>query len=236
MDQQQRRSLIAAAAVTVLLLCLVILAALTTPVDRQVSNLFFDAVSGRWLVDHGSGHLRLWLYDGPKWLLMVFGIALAIAAIRPGLVPGGWFGRREALFLFACLAVVPLTVGIIKKQSGVHCPYTLQQYGGTQDDETGHVSLAGFFDDLPEGGCWPSGHASGGFALLALAWLQRSRRARFRLALPGLVFGLSMGAYQVARGAHFVSHVLVTGLISVLLILVLSVLFGIAGEVPVESR
>jgi membrane-associated PAP2 superfamily phosphatase len=235
-QQHQRRTLIAPVLGASLLLCLVIAVALTTQTDRQISDLFFNPVTGRWLIDHDSSSLRPWFYDGPKLLIIVFGIVLAITAIRPTWFPPRWFDRREALFLFACLAVVPLTIGTIRKNSNVQCPVTLQQYGGTQSNESGNVSLDGFLEERQAGGCWPSGHASGGFALLCLAWLNRRRRIRYSFAVLGLTAGLSMGTYQVARGAHFASHVLVTGLIAILLIIVLSALFGIGAEVPAPSR
>jgi membrane-associated PAP2 superfamily phosphatase len=80
------------------------------------------------------------------------------------------------------------------------------------------MRLPTFLEPRRNGGCWPSGHASGGFALLCLGWLGRRRVAQRWLLVPGIVAGFTMGTYQIARGAHFASHVLVTGLISVLLI------------------
>lgn len=234
--QRRRRRLIASIAAILALLCLVIAAALTTQIDQQISKLFFDDTTGRWLVDHESSPLRFWFYDGPKRLIIVFGLVLLVTAIRPSLFRRGWFSRREALFLFACLALVPLTIGTIKKNSNVQCPVTLQQYGGSQSDASGHVSLHGFLDERRPGGCWPSGHASGGFALLCLAWLARPRRTRYCFAALGLTAGVAMGVYQLARGAHFASHVLVTGLIAVLLITVLGAAFGIGVEAPPGNR
>lgn len=236
MVKRPLRTLIASIAGVIALLFLVVTVALITPVDQQISNIFFNASTGRWLIDHDASSLRLWFYDGPKLLIIIFGLALMATVIRPAMFPQGWFGRREALFLFACLAIVPLTIGSIKKNSNVQCPVTLQQYGGTQSDESGHVSLAGFLDERRPGGCWPSGHASGGFALLCLAWLNRRRRIKHRFVMLGLAAGISMGVYQMARGAHFASHVLVTGLVSVLLIILLANAFGIGAEVPVENR
>lgn len=238
MDEKQRRrwTLIASIAVLLALLCLVIAAALATPFDEQVSRLFFNEKTGRWLVDHDTSGLRLWFYDGPKLLIAVFGLVLLVTAFRPSLFRGSWFNRREALFLFACLAVVPLTVGAIKKNSHVQCPVSLQQYGGTQNDESGRVSLDAFFVEQGPGGCWPSGHASGGFALLCLAWLARPRRPRYCFVVLGLAAGTTMGTYQLGRGVHFASHVLVTGLVAVLLIVLLASAFGIGVEMPPGNR
>jgi membrane-associated PAP2 superfamily phosphatase len=73
--------------------------------------------------------------------------------------------------------------------------------------------------DGSAGRCFPSGHASAGYAFLALAvpgllsasalMQQNGRRIFFAVFL----FGLVCGATQVLRGAHYPGHVLWTGLI-----------------------
>lgn len=200
------------------LLVLVILVALTTGIDQQISDRFFDPSGAGWLVDHETSLLRLWFYDGPKALVILFGIGLIAVVLRPALVPSGWITRRDAIFLLMCLAAVPATTGLIRNNSNVQCPMVLQQYGGTQNNESGHVSLSGFLEPHRPHGCWPSGHASAGFALLSLAWLQRRRSLKLGFAALGITAGLAMGTYQVARGSHFASHVLVTACVAVMLI------------------
>jgi membrane-associated PAP2 superfamily phosphatase len=221
----QYRSLIVSTLSIGAALALIIAIALGTGFDRQVSDLFFDASAGRWLIDHDTSPLRLWFYDGPKALIILFGVGLLCIIARPALVPSRWITRREAAFVFTCLAVVPLVIGVIRNHSNVQCPVVLQQYGGSQSNDHAHVSLAGFLEPRRPGGCWPSGHASGGFALLCLAWLERRRITRCSLFAGAVTLGLAMGAYQLARGAHFASHVVATGLISALVIELLARLF-----------
>ena len=62
----------------------------------------------------------------------------------------------------------------------------------------------------PPGHCFPAGHASGGFALLALGWLSDRRAWRIAGTGTGLAAGSVMAAYQMAKGAHFLSHSLAT--------------------------
>jgi membrane-associated PAP2 superfamily phosphatase len=224
MVNQQHRALISTTIIALAALALVIALELTSNIDREISDRFFDP-SGAWLVDHRSSGLRLWLYDGAKILIILFGIGMLGIVCWPRLARPGGITRREALFVLACLAAVPLAVGVIKKYSNVQCPASLQRYGGTQSDDDAHIQLTGFFETHRNSGCWPSGHSSGGFALLCVAWLGRGRCSRLRLAVPGLVAGFLTGAYQVARGAHFASHVLVTGLISIIVIALLAYLF-----------
>ncbi len=223
----QRRSLILTELATLVLLILVLFVALTTSIDQQISDRFFDWQSGGWRVDHESSRLRLWFYDGPKALVILFGIGLIGIALRPSLARSGWITRREAIFVLVCLAAVPAMIGVIRNNSNVRCPIALQRYGGTQCNDSGHLSLSGFFDPPRTRGCWPSGHASAGFALLSLAWLKRRRRSQSGFVLLGTTAGLAMGTYQVAHGAHFASHVLVTGLLAVTLIAVLAYLLKV---------
>ncbi len=223
----QLRILILTELAAFVLLFVVIGVALTTGIDQQISDGFFDASGEGWLIDHKTSRLRLWFYDGPKLLVILFGIGLIGVVLRPSLAPPGWFTRREAIFLLACLAAVPAATGLIRNNSNVQCPIELQQYGGTQSNESGHVRLSGFLEPQRPHGCWPSGHASAGFALLSLAWLKRRRSSKLGFALLGMTAGLAMGTYQVARGSHFASHVLVTGLLAVMLIAVFAYVFRV---------
>jgi membrane-associated PAP2 superfamily phosphatase len=223
----QRRKLILIELAALVLLVLVILVALTTSIDQQISDRFFDPSGQGWLVDHATSRLRLWLYDGPKALVILLGVGLISVVLRPSLAPSGWITRREAIFLLACLTAVPAAIGLIRNNSNVQCPIELQQYGGTQSNESGHVRLSGFLEPHRPHGCWPSGHASAGFALLSLAWLNRRRSSKLGFVLLGTTAGLAMGTYQVARGSHFTSHVLVTALVAVMLIEFLAYVFSI---------
>jgi PAP2 (acid phosphatase) superfamily protein len=65
------------------------------------------------------------------------------------------------------------------------------------------------------GRCWPGGHASAGFSLLALFFFLRDRRPRAaRIALAiALGTGTVFSAGRMMQGAHFLSHNLWTLLI-----------------------
>ena len=58
--------------------------------------------------------------------------------------------------------------------------------------------------------CFPAGHASGGFALMALYFLFKSKRNRRYGLVSGIVTGWIMGSYKMFIGDHFLSHTLVT--------------------------
>lgn len=122
--------------------------------------------------------------------------------------------RRLTLFervgLVSGLIVAALAVAAVKHYSSTSCPWDLQQFGGVAR----YVSHWRW--GVPDGGsghCFPAGHASTGFAFAAAwFWLQPKapRTARIWL-LASLALGLALGVVQVARGAHYLSHVFWAG-------------------------
>jgi len=102
------------------------------------------------------------------------------------------------------MALLPASIAWSKRLSPVACPWDLARYGG---DSTYLRTFEYSFGLADAGHCFPAGHASGGFALLALyfaAYLYARRPALF--LLPGLLVGTVFALGQQARGAHFLSH------------------------------
>jgi membrane-associated PAP2 superfamily phosphatase len=85
----------------------------------------------------------------------------------------------------------------------------LSAFGGTAE-------YFRFFDAAPQnpgpGRCAPSGHAASGFVWLAgfIALRDVDRTAALSALAFSLVLGALTGLTQLARGAHFLSHVLLT--------------------------
>ena len=117
-------------------------------------------------------------------------------------------GRRVLVALL--FGMGPLVVGILKAHSAHSCPWDLAMFGGKA---ASFVLLDPTPVNSGPGQCFPGGHASSGFALMALFflwWPERPRRAVLAL-LFGIAVGLLMGYGQVMRGAHFFSHNLWAG-------------------------
>jgi membrane-associated PAP2 superfamily phosphatase len=211
-------------------LAIVALATWMHPLDQQVADLAFESQTPHWLVSH-SGWLRAMFYDGPKQLLVLLGLLLLAAVLFPRLPVARALPKPALRFLLLCLLFVPATTGLIKSMSGVSCPYAISRYGGLMPDENSVFSMAGFNNPQRSDGCWPSGHVSGAFALLGLLVLPIPRRRA--VAAGVLSAGMAMGAYQVLRGAHYPSHILVSLFIAVMVIAVLQRLMlpGAHGEV-----
>ena len=81
--------------------------------------------------------------------------------------------------------------------------------------------MAPFFVQKSKIKCWPAGHASGGFALLSLFFLFKTEKNRKKSIVFALIVGWSMGLYKMFVGDHFLSHTIITMVLSWLLILLI---------------
>jgi phosphoglycerol transferase MdoB-like AlkP superfamily enzyme/membrane-associated PAP2 superfamily phosphatase len=187
--------------------------------DRLWIAPFFDAQTQAFPLRNHAG-LEAVLHQGLRNLMII----VSLLALAGGLVGYGlkrwprastqatllafdWLKahRRSLLWVFVGMLISTTVVSVLKHFSLHDCPWNLQEYGGTQP----YIAL---FGSLPAGvaagHCFPGGHASGGFALLAVYFAFRDSQAR--LAKWGwilaLLFGSVMAYTQMVRGAHFMSH------------------------------
>ena len=213
-----------AALLTLLALAAVFIVAEFTPLDSWVSDHFYDANSGGWMVKH-SGLAKALFYNRPLQIIKVFGAVALVALLVPHrwLAPRWRLPRRELAVIFLALTLIPSLVGSLKAWTGMFCPRQLEHYGGTRP-------VVGLFERAPEGccggvkgrgRCWPAGHASGGFALMSLVALGRSRAQKVSGLALGLALGWTMGLYQMLNGNHYLSHTLITMLLAWLVIVLL---------------
>jgi len=110
-----------------------------------------------------------------------------------------------------CLSLLLSFVSInyLKTITNIDCPWDLSLFGG----EIPYIHIfADKPDGLPIARCFPAGHASAGYAWIALFYFFSIIAPRWRvLGLSiGLGFGLIFGIGQQLRGAHFLSHDLTT--------------------------
>ncbi len=176
----------------------------TTSLDRDLIAWYYDAGTHAFPL-RDDAFLQNVMHSGLKLLVIGIGIAVFGAFLLTFILPQWQPYRRRLLWLFAGMVGGSLMVSLLKHNSGLHCPWDLAEYGG-------YAPFHSLFDRLPggivAGRCFPGGHASGGFALMAFyfAWRDtHARRARMFL-LIGVVAGMLMGWAQMMRGAHFLSH------------------------------
>jgi membrane-associated PAP2 superfamily phosphatase len=201
-----------------------LLALEATDLDRIVQSWFFDPLTGGFPLRYNT-FLEVVLHYWTKYVVaLIAGLAIAgfllsftVAALRPH--------RRLLLFVSASIALSTAAVTSLKLVSGKHCPWDLEQYGGL-------LPYTKLLEPAPpaaaSGHCFPAGHASTGFSLLAFYFAGRARCSP-RLARAGLILGLSAGLVlgfgRMLQGAHFLTHVLWSGVVCWLVILLLYVTF-----------
>ncbi|WP_217450787.1 phosphatase PAP2 family protein [Vogesella oryzae] len=169
--------------------------------DFRLQALFFDPASGHFPLQDARW-LDLLNHRLAKYLIVAAGVVL------------GWLGWRRRdprqLLAVAVMLLATALVSWLKHRSAHSCPWDLQAFGG-------QGAWFGLFDSVPAdagpGRCFPGGHASAGFSLLALGyWLRPTRAALARqLFWLGGIAGMLMGLGQMVRGAHFLSHNLWSG-------------------------
>jgi membrane-associated PAP2 superfamily phosphatase len=179
--------------------------------DFQVQSWFWDGSD--WLIPKDAGWFHTLAYDGPKVGLILFAVGLLWAIAFPALSPT-WLGRRRAVFLFVSMATIAITCTQLRDITQMATPRALKVYGAVAPNAWEHLLL---FDAKPAhypSNAFPAGHASGGFALLSLAFAWGTASARRRGVLIGCIYGGTMGLYQIARGEHFLSHTLATAVLA----------------------
>ncbi|MBP6096539.1 MAG: phosphatase PAP2 family protein [Methyloversatilis sp.] len=174
--------------------------------DLWLTTLLHDPSGGGFpLRRDGIGSMLL--HDGVKWMSVVGWMLLVSGWVFLRLRERGrLLLRRRFGFVAGVSLAAVLAVNLLRAMSEHSCPWHLAGFGGT-------AQFYRLFDALPAhpgpGHCLPSGHAAGAFMWLA-ALPVLSVRAR-KAALAGtLGLGLFAGAVQIARGAHFLSHILLS--------------------------
>ncbi len=193
------------------------------PIDLAVQDHFYK--NGKWLIEDGQyPALHAVIYDGVKIVLVTVGILPLLYSAYC------FYGKqtvraRKALFLTVCLSLVPATISLLKATTNVYVPSKVERYGG-------NVPYVKAFDAYPNdyvpsrpgsrGRGFPAGHASGGFALIALVFLAKTLRGKIVAWTVALTMGSLMGIYQMARGEHYLSHNFFTLFIAWLMITVIA--------------
>ena len=182
-----------------------------TDIDRVITRLVYDRDAGTFPLHHVFW-LDVVMHHWAKYAVATLGFAmlagLMLSFVLRALAPH----RRMLLFIVLAMSLAPLSVTLGKAISTTHCPWDIEEFGGS-------VPYSTFFARAPPeikpGHCFPAGHASTGFSLLAFyfaAFAKRCRVARVAL-IVGLAAGMALGVGRVVQGAHFPSHVLWAGVI-----------------------
>jgi membrane-associated PAP2 superfamily phosphatase len=175
---------------------------LDLPLARHFGNASGFYWRDHWLTEgllHGGAHAIAWIILA----LLVAGVWRPLPFNRP-------LSRRDHLLWIATTALCVVIILLIRRSSWTSCPWSLVEFGGGLAQYVPHWTL-GRHDGGP-GHCFPSGHASSAFSMLAGWYVLRDKSpsaARILLVIIG-VAGASLAWMQMMRGAHYLSHSLWT--------------------------
>ncbi len=204
----------------VVLISTVLLFALSD-VDTVVQNYFFDFATKQWVLDRDLEPWKFIFYDGIKKLLILFAVFLLFSLLffRKKKIVQEY--KRGMIIVILSAIFVPLMVGGLKANTNMPCPKHEIHYGGEYIKTKVWEQYPQEFKQKAKIKCWPAGHASGGFALLALFFLFKTKRAKIIAIATALTIGWSMGIYKMLVGDHFLSHTIVTMILAWLIILII---------------
>lgn len=200
-----------------------------TGLDIGISSWFYDP-SARGFPLRDSFLLDAVMHHWAKYLVILLTSLAAAAFAFTYLAPELKEQRRLLLFITLAMALAPLTVTALKQVTDRPCPWDLAEFGGAEPYTHLFESRG---NNHARGLCFPAGHASTGFALLALFFAAHHRRraqlARIAL-MAGILAGLLLGGGRIVQGAHFLSHVLWSGVVCWLVMVLLYALILRTGS------
>ncbi|GGY64026.1 membrane protein [Cellvibrio zantedeschiae] len=191
-----------------LIIPLTIFIALTTSIGLSDLNIkLADALyaweGGHWALKN-AWVTRALIHETGKHISLSIALLSLIALITTYIKPQLVKYQRELLYLVCAAAGSSGLITVLKGISHVSCPWDFIRYGGDLPYQTILTQII----HTSGSGCFPAGHASGGYAWLAFYFLGVHRNSSWRWA--GLAFalgvGLVFGISQQLRGAHFISH------------------------------
>jgi membrane-associated PAP2 superfamily phosphatase len=184
-----------------------------TGLDKFLIAPYFDVATQSFPLKH-QAFLENFMHSGLKYCMIFIALASLLAGLQANIhadsgtsIFNKFIGNHQKQFIWAFIGMVVSTsvVSFLKSDSMHACPSDLTIYGG-------NLPLFALFEHLPKdvaaGHCFPAGHASGGFALMAFSFSFRDEKPKFAVAMLilALVLGFSMGWAQMMRGEHFLSH------------------------------
>lgn len=174
--------------------------------DLVVSDHFFDPAHGIFVGRH-SAWLEVIGHQIGKSVIYIVWFSLLLLALA------GQFSKlvrfpplqKQTLWLtVSAMGLGPIAVTLLKTQNDHHCPWDLSRYGGAAE-----ISNNWFVTAHEVGRCFPGGHASAGFCLVAImfAGMRLGEPLLTRIGLlVTLFFGAAFSLVRMMQGAHFMSH------------------------------
>lgn len=190
--------------------------------DIFVQNFLYDFESKTWLVNKSEPIFKFFFYDGIKVVLIILALSLLFSLIflrKKRLIQEY---KKGLIIVLLSFVFVPLIIGSLKAVTNTPCPCNIEHFNGNYPNIKVFDTYPKDFVQQSKAKCWPAGHASGGFALMALFFLFKKPLNQKKGLIIGLSIGWMMGIYKMIIGDHFLSHTIITMLSAWLIILIIA--------------
>lgn len=221
------KKLVIGLSVGIILLSAVLLLEYYTDWDILIQEHFFDRANNRWKI-YPALHKQLSVifYSGLKNLL-IFTAVICLAWLSASI----HYRRLRAdnkpfLIMLLSIIFVPTIVAGAKYITNVYCPYQLDIYNGLYPFVRIIDSYPLDFIQPKPGRCFPAGHATAGFAFMALFYCFKTTWKRWAGLTTGLTLGWMASIYQMYRGQHFLSHSVFSMVASFMVIMAINYIVG----------
>lgn len=209
--------------VTAILLMAVILVFEFTNFDLDFQMLFYNPETKTWFLSKTNHLLDLIFYSGFKKLFIIFSSIVVLITIFSFFKKIDLLERyKKGLVVISLAFILVPSLAYFKNVTNVPCPVDIVEFGGTAPD----IKVLEFYpkDYVQEKKqrCWPAGHATMGFSLMALYFLFKTSRNKNIALVFGIMVGVLTGGYKILIGDHFLSHTLVTMILAWLVILLIN--------------
>lgn len=207
--------------ITAFLLIAVICLFEFTNLDIFIQSFFYDFNTKTWFIDKNEPILKFFLYDGFKKLFILFSILILISLIffrKTNLIKEY---KKGLLIVLLSTIFVPTIVVSLKNNTNTPCPCNIITFGGDYPNIKVFDSYPKDFIQESKVKCWPAGHASMGFSLMALFFLFKTASNQKKALINSIIVGFITGSYKMLLGDHFLSHTLVTMFLSWIIILII---------------
>jgi membrane-associated PAP2 superfamily phosphatase len=176
----------------------------STRIDVWLADAIYRWEGGAWSLRRDPIVRDLFHDDAKRVIATLYGV-LVIACALSFFVARLTAYRWGLVYLVTAVTMSTLSVALLKDVTHVNCPWAVDRYGGTAQ------YLSTWREILQHGRsgrCFPSGHASSAYALVASYFFCRCLAPRLRWYALGaaLALGFAFGVAQQLRGAHYLSH------------------------------
>ena len=208
---------------TALFLWAVILLFQFTDLDLNFQSLFYDVQTKTWAISKDEPLADLIFYSGFKKLFIVFSVIVVFTTIFSFFKKINLLEKyKKGLIILSLSLVLVPSLAALKNITNVPCPVDIIEFGGNSIDVKILESYPKDYIQEKKQRCWPAGHATMGFSLMALYFLFKNPRNQ-KIALAfGITIGVLTGGYKILIGDHFLSHTLVTMILAWLVILIIN--------------